>query len=112
MLINAHTVGAFYICMSSSELQTLQAGFKSAGGHWSTFIIWAKDRFTLGRADYQRQYEPILYGWPEGVKRHWCGARDQGARTVPTDTAIYPVAGNYAALVAGFLTAIQRLGLK
>ena len=78
VLINAHTVGAVYICMSSSELQTLRAAFKSAGGHWSTFIIWAKDRFTLGRADYQRQYEPILYGWPEGVKRHWCGDRDQG----------------------------------
>lgn len=78
VLINAHTDGAVYICMSSSELQTLQAAFKSAGGHWSTFIIWAKDRFTLGRADYQRQYEPILYGWPEGVKRHWCGDRDQG----------------------------------
>jgi DNA modification methylase len=78
VLINAHTYGAVYICMSSSELQTLQSAFKSAGGHWSTFIIWAKDRFTLGRADYQRQYEPILYGWPEGVKRHWCGDRDQG----------------------------------
>jgi DNA modification methylase len=78
VLINAHTDGAVYICMSSSELRTLQAAFKSAGGHWSTFIIWAKDRFTLGRSDYQRQYEPILYGWPEGVKRHWCGDRDQG----------------------------------
>jgi len=78
VLINAHTDGAVYICMSSSELQTLQSAFKSAGGHWSTFIIWAKDRFTLGRADYQRQYEPILYGWPEGVKRHWCGDRNQG----------------------------------
>ena len=78
VLINTYTDGAVYICMSSSELQTLQAAFKSAGGHWSTFIIWAKDRFTLGRADYQRQYEPILYGWPEGVKRHWCGDRNQG----------------------------------
>ena len=49
-----------------------------AGGKWSTFIIWAKNTFTLGRADYQRQYEPILYGWPEGQNRHWCGDRDQG----------------------------------
>ena len=64
--------------MSSSELHTLQKAFVAAGGHWSTFIIWAKDRFTLGRSDYQRQFEPILYGWPEGVKHHWCGARDQG----------------------------------
>ncbi len=78
LLINTHTNGAVYICMSSSELHTLQAAFTKAGGHWSTFVIWAKNRFTLGRSDYQRQYEPILYGWSEGVKRRWCGARDQG----------------------------------
>jgi DNA modification methylase len=70
--------GAIYIAMSSSELDTLQAAFRAAGGKWSTFIIWAKNTFTLGRADYQRQYEPILYGWPDGSTRHWCGDRDQG----------------------------------
>lgn len=70
--------GAVYIAMSSSELATLQSAFRAAGGHWSTFIIWAKNTFTLGRADYQRQYEPILYGWREGGSHHWCGDRDQG----------------------------------
>ncbi len=70
--------GAVYIAMSSSELDMLQAAFRAAGGHWSTFIIWAKNTFTMGRADYQRQYEPMLYGWREGSKRHWCGDRDQG----------------------------------
>ena len=73
-----HCAGATYIAMSSSELDTLQQAFRAAGGKWSTFIIWAKHTFTLGRADYQRQYEPILYGWPEGENRHWCGDRDQG----------------------------------
>jgi DNA modification methylase len=66
------------ICMSSSELDRLQKAFRDAGGKWSTFIIWAKNTFTLGRADYQRQYEPILYGWKEGSDHYWCGARDQG----------------------------------
>jgi DNA modification methylase len=70
--------GAVYVCMSSSELSTLQAAFQRAGGHWSTFVIWAKSSFTLGRSDYQRQYEPILYGWREGAQRHWCGDRHQG----------------------------------
>jgi len=70
--------GAIYIAMSSSELDTLQSAFRAAGGKWSTFIIWAKNTFTLGRADYQRQYEPILYGWPEGSSHHWCGDRNQG----------------------------------
>ncbi|MCP4251388.1 MAG: site-specific DNA-methyltransferase, partial [bacterium] len=72
------TKGAVYVCMSSSELHTLQAAFAEAGGHWSTFIVWAKNRFTLGRSDYQRQYEPILYGWKQGNDHYWCGARDQG----------------------------------
>jgi len=72
------TKGAVYICMSSSELHTLQKAFTAAGGHWSTFVIWAKNRFTLGRSDYQRQYEPMLYGWREGTDHFWCGARDQG----------------------------------
>jgi DNA modification methylase len=74
----AHCRGGIYVAMSSSELDTLQSAFRAAGGHWSTFVIWAKNTFTLGRADYQRQYEPILYGWPEGGERHWCGDRDQG----------------------------------
>lgn len=72
------TTGAVYVAMSSSALDVLKAAFENAGGHWSTFIIWAKHTFTLGRSDYQRQYEPILYGWPQGAKRHWCGDRSQG----------------------------------
>jgi DNA modification methylase len=72
------TQGAIYISMSSSEIDTLKRAFVEAGGHWSTFLIWAKNTFTLGRSDYQRQYEPILYGWREGGSHYWCGARDQG----------------------------------
>ena len=32
-----------------SELHTLQRAFAAAGGKWSTFVIWAKNTFTLGR---------------------------------------------------------------
>jgi DNA modification methylase len=74
----AFTRGAVYICMGSSELHTLHDAFTDAGGYWSTFIIWAKDNFTLGRSDYQRQYECILYGWKKGQDHFWCGARDEG----------------------------------
>jgi DNA modification methylase len=76
--ILASTAGAIYMFMSSSELHSLYSAFTRAGGHYSTFLIWAKHHFTLGRSDYQRQYEPILYGWREGANRFWCGARDQG----------------------------------
>jgi DNA modification methylase len=74
----AVTQGAVYMCMASKELHTLHQAFSAAGGRWSTFVIWAKDSFTLGRSDYQRQYECILYGWKKGQDHFWCGARDEG----------------------------------
>jgi DNA modification methylase len=70
--------GALYICMSSKELGLVSRVLAEEGGHWSDTLIWAKDRFVLGRADYQRSYEPIWYGWREGASHHWCGDRDQG----------------------------------
>ena len=69
--------GAIYLCMSSKELPLLSRLLLEGGGHWSDTIIWAKDRFVLGRADYQRAYEPIWFGWREGVKHVWKGGRDQ-----------------------------------
>lgn len=74
----AHVDGALYCCMSTKEWPLVSRVLEEAGAHWSDTIIWAKDRFTLGRADYQRQYEPIWYGWRDGVPHHWCGDRDQG----------------------------------
>jgi DNA modification methylase len=70
--------GDVYVCMSSSELHTLQTAFADCGGHFSTFIIWIKNHFTIGRANYQRQYEPILYGWFEGSSHYWSGVRNLG----------------------------------
>jgi len=72
------TNGAVYVCMASAELHTLYSAFTRAGGHWSTFVIAAKNCFTLGHAEFQRQYEVILYGWKRGGKHFWAGARDQG----------------------------------
>ncbi len=68
--------GDVYVCMSSSELHTLYNAFIKAGGHWSTFIIWVKNTFTIGRSNYQRQYEPILYGWFDKTTHYWSGARN------------------------------------
>lgn len=76
--IKTLVLGDVYICMSSSELHTLQKAFIDNGGHWSTFIIWVKNTFTLGRSNYQRQYEPILYGWFEGSSHYFSGRRNLG----------------------------------
>jgi len=73
-----HVDGALYVCMSTKEWPLVSRVLAEVGGHWSDTIVWKKDRFVMGRADYQRGYEPIWYGWPEGKKHHWCGDRDQG----------------------------------
>lgn len=70
--------GALYVCMSSKEWPLVARVLEESNAHWSDTLIWAKDRFVIGRADYQRQYEPIWYGWRDGARHHWCGGRDQG----------------------------------
>jgi DNA modification methylase len=72
------TKGACYVCMSSSEWPTLHRVWQEVGGKWSSTIIWAKNTFALGRADYHQQFEAMLYGWKQGSQHYWCGARDQG----------------------------------
>lgn len=69
--------GACYICMSAKEWPSLRIAFAETGGHWSSDIIWVKDRAVLGRKDYHSRFEALLYGWPEGVKRAWLGGREQ-----------------------------------
>lgn len=40
-------------------------------------IIWAKDRFTLGRGHYHWQHEPCWYVVRDGGSGHWNGDRSQ-----------------------------------
>jgi DNA modification methylase len=85
--------GALYVCMSSKELPLVSRVLAEEGGHWSDTIIWRKDRFVLGRADYQRSYEPLWYGWREGASHHWCGDRDQDdvwEIDRPSDAPLHP----------------------
>jgi DNA modification methylase len=85
--------GAIYVCMSSKELALVSRVLAEEGGHWSDTIIWHKDRFVLGRADYQRAYEPIWFGWCVGASHHWCGDRDQDdvwEIDRPSDAPLHP----------------------
>jgi ParB/RepB/Spo0J family partition protein len=85
--------GAIYVCMSSKEMPLVSRVLAEEGGHWSDTLIWRKDRFVLGRADYQRAYEPIWFGWREGASHHWCGDRDQDdvwEINRPSDAPLHP----------------------
>lgn len=59
-----------YVVMSAQEWGNLMLTLAENDYHWSSTIIWAKDTLVLSRKDYHTQYEPIWYGWKEGVRLH------------------------------------------
>ena len=61
--------GRHYVVMSAQEWPVVDKCLRQAGFHWSSTIIWAKDRLVLSRKDYHTQYEPIWYGWNESAAR-------------------------------------------
>lgn len=58
-----------YVVMSAQEWGNLMLSLKENGYHWSSTIIWNKDRLVLSRKDYHTKYEPIWYGWSDGSAR-------------------------------------------
>lgn len=58
-----------YVVMSAQEWPVMDGSLRQAGFHWSSTIIWAKDRLVLSRKDYHTQYEPIWYGWNSAAAR-------------------------------------------
>lgn len=65
-----------YLVMSAQEWPVIDRNLREVGFHWSSTIIWAKDRLVLSRKDYHTQYEPIWYGWNEDAPR-LCGVADR-----------------------------------
>lgn len=61
--------GMVYVVMSAQEWGSLMPALTDNGFHWSSTIIWNKDRLVLSRKDYHTRYEPIWYGWKDGAPR-------------------------------------------
>lgn len=59
---------AWYVAFADKTLLQLLTVLTDLGVYRQT-IIWAKDRFVLGRGDYHSRHEPILYGWHPGAAR-------------------------------------------
>lgn len=61
--------GMAYVVMSAQEWGSLMPALADNDFHWSSTIIWNKDRLVLSRKDYHTRYEPIWYGWKDGAPR-------------------------------------------
>lgn len=58
-----------YVVMSAQEWGNMMLTLAMNDYHWSSTIIWNKDRLVLSRKDYHTKYEPIYYGWKNGASR-------------------------------------------
>lgn len=69
--------GPLYVAHADMESINFRKAFIDSGLEFKQCIIWVKNTFSLGRADYQWQHEPILYGWKPGEAHKWYGAYDK-----------------------------------
>jgi DNA modification methylase len=58
-----------YVVMSAQEWGNMMLALAINDYHWSSTIIWNKDRLVLSRKDYHTKYEPLWYGWKDGESR-------------------------------------------
>jgi DNA modification methylase len=66
-----------YIWHAAIHATPVAASLIACGFDIRAQIIWAKNRFALGRGDFHWQHEPCWYGVRKGACSHWQGARDQ-----------------------------------
>lgn len=70
--------GAFY-CMTPTgpKLVNFLLGLAAAGLDLKQLLVWVKDRYSPGRADYHTRHEAIAYGWRPGATHYFLEDRTQ-----------------------------------
>lgn len=66
-----------YVWHASLFTREVLDSLEACGFKHRSMIVWAKDRFTLGRGHYHWQHEPAWYVVRDGGTGHWCGDRSQ-----------------------------------
>jgi DNA modification methylase len=77
-----------YVFHSTKESVNFISAMKAAGFKAAQVLTWVKNRFTLGRQDYQWQTESILYGWKEQAKCPHYFIDDRTLASVFEDAAV------------------------
>lgn len=66
-----------YVWHASAFTDVVMANLRDAGFDCKQQIIWRKNAFVLGRANYHWQHEPCWYAVKKGGKSNWKGDRKQ-----------------------------------
>lgn len=69
--------GAFYIWYAIMKQKEFETSLHNADMEHRQVLIWAKNVFVIGRADYQWKHEPCLYGWKDGASHYFVDDRSQ-----------------------------------
>jgi DNA modification methylase len=67
----------FYVWTAPMQEGAAAAAMMQAGLHIQSQIIWVKNAFALGQADYQWRHEPCWYAYRKGERHRWNGGRDK-----------------------------------
>ncbi len=73
----AEDSAAFYIWHAPATRSDFETAIAAAGLQERQYIIWVKEAFTLGGADYQHGYEPCIYAAKSGHAPRFDGDRRQ-----------------------------------
>ena len=68
---------SFYVWHAGSTTLEFYLAALHAGMEIREQLIWKKSSLCLGRADYQWQHEPCMYGWKKGAAHKWFSDRKQ-----------------------------------
>jgi DNA modification methylase len=66
---------AIYATVPSVFLKYFIQGLEDGGFSYRHCLIWLKQTFVMGRADYHYRHEPILYGWIENGPHYFVDDR-------------------------------------
>ena len=88
--------GVFHVWHAETEAYNFRGGLQDAGFTCRQQLIWVKSNISIGRQDFQRQYEgvltgdtwlddemeeqgyePCLYGWKDGAGHVWMKKRKE-----------------------------------
>lgn len=81
----AEDAAAFYIWHASTTREDFAAALKAVGLEERQYLIWAKNNFVMGHADYHWAHEPCFYASKAGQRPAFHG--DRTHQTVWTATA-------------------------
>lgn len=69
----------WFACQGGDQMMMMMMALGDADWQVKHELIWVKNAFVLGRADYHYQHEPIIYGWKRKGTHEWFGDRSESS---------------------------------